>query len=264
MKRFNILIITQEDPFYVRIFFEEFLAHYNQLSEIKGVVIAPTMGKKTFKQLIKQMYDFYGFSDFVKMGLRYAYYKVCSAAAKYFPMRRFYSIPQICEHFKVPVQSCSNINSEGFLTEIRKMDLDLIISVAAPQIFKKKLIEIPRSGCINIHNSKLPKYRGMLPNFWQMYHGEKTVGTTIHMINDGVDDGQILLQTETDISQVKSLDSLIKTTKKNGAHLMIEVIDALKNSSVKPKPNPKEQSSYFTFPTKEDVQEFRKRGYRLL
>jgi len=144
------------------------------------------------------------------------------------------------------------------------MDIDLDISVAAPQIFKEKLIKLPSRGCINIHNSKLPKYRGMLPNFWQMFNGEKAVGTTIHFINAGIDDGDILFQKETPIEPGESLDSLIKRTKKLGAIFMIDAVLSLKQGPVKPLPNRKEEATYFTFPTKEQAKEFRKRGYKLL
>lgn len=264
MKRFNILMVTQEDPFYVRLFFEEFFKNYANLDEIKGVVIAPTMGKKSFKQLLKQMYDFYGASDFMKMGFRYAYYRFCDKASRTVPMKRFYSIKQLCRRYGVPVIHSSNINSEAFLKEISRLDLDLIVSVAAPQIFKARLISLPKKGCINIHNSNLPKYRGMLPNFWQMYHGEKTVGTTVHRINAGVDDGEILIQRETEIRPGESLDSLICRTKRSGSTLMIEAINGIKAGTLKPRPNSKEEATYFTFPTRQDVAEFRRRGNRLL
>ena len=264
MKRFNILMITQEDPFYVRLFFEEFFRNYGSLDEIKGVVIAPTMGKKSFKKLVAQMYGFYGPFDFLKMGLKYAYYKLCAKLSRTLPLKGFYSIEQLCRQYGVPVMHHSSVNAEAFLNEIRRLDLDLIISVAAPQIFKGPLIAIPKEGCINIHNSKLPRYRGMLPNFWQMYHGEKSVGTTVHRINAGVDDGEILIQKETEIRPGESLDSIIQRTKRFGASVMMEAIAGLKAGSLKPLPNRKQEATYFTFPTPLDVAEFRRRGNRLL
>jgi len=264
MKRFNILMITQEDPFYVRLFFEEFFRNYGPIDEIKGVVIAPTMGKKSFSQLLKQMYGFYGPIDFIRMGFKYVYYKLCAKLSRSLPLKGFYSIEQLCRRYGVPVMHRAKVNSTEFLEEIKKLDLDLIISVAAPQIFKEKLIAIPKEGCINIHNSRLPKYRGMLPNFWQMYHGEKAVGTTVHRINAGVDDGEILIQKETAIQPGDSLDSIIRRTKRFGAGVMIEVIEGLKAGSIKPKENRREDATYFTFPTARDVAEFRRRGNRLL
>jgi methionyl-tRNA formyltransferase len=264
MKPFHILFITQEDPFYVRLFFEEFFKRYDPTEDVKGVIVAPTMGKKSVKKLIRQMYDFYGPVDFVRIGARYAWHKTCDLLSRVVPLRRFHSISQVCRHYNVPVNACANINGEEFLETLRQMDLDLIISVAAPQIFKEPLIRIPRHGCINIHNAKLPKYRGMLPNFWQIFHGETSVGTTIHRINAGIDDGEILLQKETPLLNGESLDSIIRRTKTLGGQFMIEAINGLKRHSLTPLPNPSKDSTYFSFPTKQDVLEFKKRGHRLI
>jgi methionyl-tRNA formyltransferase len=104
----------------------------------------------------------------------------------------------------------------------------------------------------------------MLPNFWQMFNGEKTVGTTIHRINAGIDDGDIVLQTETPIHKGESLDSLICRTKKSGGRFMVEALHQLRTGRARVVPNRKEEATYFTFPTRKDVDEFRKRGYRLI
>lgn len=260
----NILFITQEDPFYIRIFFEEFLEKYIDKESVKGVVLAPTMGKKTIFALAKQMYDFYGLYDFIFMGFRYVYYNVGNMLPDKFVSRKFFSISKVCKYYNVPVYNIKNINDASFIERIKKMNLDLIVSVAAPQVFHEELIKLPNKGCINIHNSKLPKYRGMLPNFWQMYHGEKSVGTTIHQINAALDDGEILLQKDTPIAKNETLDSLIKKTKKYGANMMIEAIKGIDQGTLKSISNKKEDSTYFSFPTREQVREFKRKGFRLL
>jgi methionyl-tRNA formyltransferase len=104
----------------------------------------------------------------------------------------------------------------------------------------------------------------MLPNFWQMYHGETSVGLTIHRINAGIDDGDILLQTETPIVAGESLDALIRRTKKLGASLLIDVLRRVRAGDVRAIANRREHATYFTFPTRRDVEEFRRRGYRLI
>lgn len=264
MTSFKFLFITQEDPFYVRLFFEEFLANYPRREEIAGVVIAPTMGKKSLGRLIRQMYDFYGLRDFFVMGLRYVFYKFANKFSRILPLKRFYSIEQVCAHYRVPVITTQNLNGTEFLDRAKAMKIDLIASVAAPQVFKPALIDLPRLGCINIHNSRLPKYRGMLPNFWQMYNGEKSVGTTVHRINTSLDDGKILLQNETPILPGESLDSLIRRTKIAGAQMMQRVIEDLRAGTAVEIENSRDEATYFTFPTRADVQEFRRRGYRLV
>jgi len=260
----KLLFITQEDPFYVRLFFEEFLAHYPRLDEIAGVVIAPTMGNKGLSKLVCQMYEFYGPIDFVRMGLRYVYYKLMSRLAGVWRTRRFYSIRHVCEHYHIPVLEAQNINDAAFLRSIDTLGIDLIISVAAPQIFREALLAVPKQGCINIHNAKLPKYRGMLPNFWQMYYGEKAVGTTIHRINAKLDDGDILLQRESPIEPGETLEALIRRTKRLGARFMIEALQNIREGRVEPLPNNAAEATYFSFPTKAQVREFKAKGYRLI
>jgi methionyl-tRNA formyltransferase len=104
----------------------------------------------------------------------------------------------------------------------------------------------------------------MLPNFWQMYHGETSVGLTVHRINAGIDDGDILLQTETPIVAGESLDALIRRTKRLGAGLLIDVLRCVRNGDVRVIENPREHATYFKFPTRRDAEEFRRRGYRLI
>ena len=261
---FRVLFITQDDPFYVRLFFEEFFKIYKHLNEIKGVVITRAMGNKSLFKLARQMYDFYGPMDFLKIGLKYAGYKTVAITPSFLRKNGHYSLAHLCEHYGIQVIHESNINSMDFLDKVKRMGLDLIISVASPVIFKRDFIQIPKNGCINVHNAKLPKYRGMMPNFWQMYHNEKTIAITIHEINPKIDDGRIILQKEVDIHPGETLDSLIRRTKRIGAHFMIDAINMIKSGNVKYMGNDATQGSYFSFPTREDVIEFKRRGKRIM
>jgi methionyl-tRNA formyltransferase len=210
------------------------------------------------------MLDFYGPYDFVRVGSKYASYKILGMLNGRLGTGRSYNLAQLCGKYGIRVLRSRNINSGETLEELRKISPDLIISVAAPAIFKEELIRIPKYGCINIHNGKLPRYRGMLPNFWQLYHNEERVGITIHEINPGIDDGRIILQKEVDVETSETLDSLIRRTKKLGAHYMIEAIDLIKSGSVKYIENNPAEASYFSFPKREDVRKFKAMGKRLL
>ncbi len=264
MKPFCLAFITQDDPFYVRIFFEEFFRTYDNLGEVRALVIAPAMGKKSFSALLKQMYQFYGLVDFVRVGTMYVRNRILAKMPDWLLGGRAYSLEQVCKKHSINVLHVRNVNAPEFLHTLKQWDLDLVVSVAAPQIFRDDLIHLPHQGCINIHNSPLPKYRGMLPNFWQMYHGEKSVGTTIHRINAGIDDGEILLQKDSPIEPGESLDSLIRRTKVLGARFMVEALYRIRGGTVVGIPNRKDDSTYFSFPKREDVAEFRRRGFRLL
>jgi methionyl-tRNA formyltransferase len=256
--------ITQEDPFYVRIFFDEFLKRWPRLEEIGAVFIAPSMGKRSVAQLARQMYEFYGPADFVRLGARYVIYKLAARLPLGRGAKRYYSITQACKAYGVPVEHIPDVNAPEFIARLRAMKPELVVSVAAPQIFREALLSVPRLGCINIHNSKLPKYRGMLPNFWQLYNGERSVGTSIHRINKSLDDGAILLQRETPITPGETLESLILRTKRQGAEIMVEAVERLLSGSLDDLPNERAESSYYSFPTKQHVTEFRRRGLRLI
>ena len=262
--RFSLIFITQDDPFYVRCFFDEFFRIYPNAQEIKAVVIQNPMGKRSAWALAKQMYAFYGLTDFFKMGFRYLKTKSLTKLSHVYPKSEWFDLKQLCRAQNIKVLYQNALHQPEFLDKLRRQNLDLIISVAAPTIFKQELIDIPRLGCINIHHAPLPRYRGMMPNFWQLYHGEKTVGITIHKINSKIDEGEIILQRQVLITPSESLDALIKRTKRLGAHYMVEAIKMIRNGRVRYKKNRPEEGSYFSFPTREDVRKFREMGHRLL
>lgn len=260
----NVLFITQDDPIYVREFFDEFLELRIDGIRLLGIVLAPAMGKKKLRDLVSQMWGFYGPVDFFRMGFRFAKTKFLAGLPNSLRFGRTITIQQIADRHGVPVKFVADLNDAAFVDWVRQKGIDVVASVAAPQIIKEDLIDAPRIACINIHNATLPKYRGMLPNFWQMLHGEESVGTTVHKINKGIDDGPILAQSETRLLPDESLDGVIRRTKRAGAHLMLEVLTSFRHSTVRELPNDSSDGSYFSFPTRADVAEFRRRGYKLL
>ena len=263
----KIIFFTQEDPFYVKIFFDEFFKHYKSLNEIKAIVISKPMGKKSTFKLARQMYNFYGPFDFIRMGCRYRYVKLMGRRSvqkiESAVPPRTYTIKQLATAYGIRVIERSDLNTQSFLSLIKQYDPHLFISVASPIIFKENLIKLPKLDCINIHSAPLPRYRGMLPNFWQLYHGEKQAGITIHRIDVGIDTGDIILQSYIPIDPHESLDQLIQKSKRQGARLMIEAIETFRNGRVRYQ-KMEGEGSYFTFPTRKDVTEFKRRGKRLM
>lgn len=268
----KIVFFTQEDPFYVKIFFDEFFANYSSLDEIKAVVISKAMGHKSIWALVKQMYGLYGPFNFIRVGFKYVFYKIMSkrklsksleSGKSDKSVDRTYSVKQTVEAYGIEVIERSDINSESFLELIRGYDVDLFVSVASPIIFKEDLINIPKLDCINIHNAPLPKYRGMLPNFWQLYHGEKTAGITIHRIGKGIDTGDILIQQFVQIASDETLHSLIVKTKKKDADMIANIVESFKKGTVASM-LPEGNGSYFSFPTRRDVKELQRRGKHVL
>jgi methionyl-tRNA formyltransferase len=259
----RVVFITQEDPFYVRLFFAELFEHWAQTAEIVAVVIAPTMGHRSILSLARQMYGLYGPVGFMRLGFRLVRYKLAARLIAPLASSRSFSVAQECRRRGVLVHEAGDLNAPAFIDWLRAQQPDLVVSVAAPQIFRRALLQVPRLGCVNIHNSLLPRYRGMLPNFWQLYHGEKVVGATVHEVNEALDDGDILLQHRVDVLPEESLESLIVRTKRKGAHTMIEAIRGIFAGTLQRVPNDSSLATRFTFPTRQDAREFRRRGRRL-
>jgi methionyl-tRNA formyltransferase len=260
----RVLFVTQNDPIYVRIFFAELLRILPGSIDLVAIVIAPPMGKRSAAALARQMWDFYGPVDFVRMGFRYALLTVGSRLPRALRRGRACSIEQVAHDRGVAVRHVADLNAPEFVAWVRERGVDLLASVAAPQILREALLSAPRLGSVNIHNSKLPHYRGMLPNFWQMLHGEPVVGTTIHRINAELDEGAILAQIETPVEPGESLDALIRRTKHAGARFMIDTLEALAAGRLEERDNVAAAGSYFTFPRAADVRAFRRRGLKLL
>ena len=265
----KVLLVTQDDPFFTPIFFRELLK--NNISdkfELKGIIIQPPLGKKSLKKLIKQMYDFYGMFNFLILGTKFLVYKILNYVAVKIFNGKFpgvFSVEHILRKKNLNIINIKNINSKKSLDFLRAMNIDIIFSIAASQIFKKDILELPGMGCFNIHTSKLPKNRGMMPNFWSLYNYDKepVSAITIHKMNAKLDDGEILLQNEFKLNPEESLEKLIKKTKKMSANLFLKAIELLTNQEEKFIQNHAELATYHTFPVKDDVKKFKAKGLKL-
>jgi methionyl-tRNA formyltransferase len=265
----NIILITQDDPFYIPIFFKELLKRdVSKDFKLVGVVIQPALGKKSIKQLILQMLYLYGFVNFLIVGVKFITYKLLN----YFSIKIFkgkfpgiFSVEHLLRKENLNIIQIKNINSQDSLNFLKTLNLDIVFSIAASQIFKEDILNLPRIGCFNIHTSKLPKNRGMMPNFWSLYNYDKdpVSAITIHKMNSKLDDGEILLQQLFDLNPKESLDKLIKRTKKITAELFLEAIIMLDTGKQKFIKNDSSVASYNTFPNKEDVKKFRMKGLRI-
>lgn len=161
-------------------------------------------------------------------------------------------------------QVITDSNDPAFVRHIRALSPDLIVSYSAPQIIKPELLSIPRYGVINVHGALLPDYRGCLPSFWYLYHGEKRGGATVHYMSAKIDDGDIIEQGSVDISDCDSMFELMKRTKRVGGELMVRAIEKIADGSAVTRKNETDRGSYFSFPTVEQAREFRRRGKRLI
>jgi methionyl-tRNA formyltransferase len=175
---------------------------------------------------------------------------------------RSYNLEQIATAYRIPYKKTGNPNAAEFVESVRQRGADVLVSVACPYILKNALLCVPPRGCVNIHHAPLPCYKGMMPTFWQMYHGEKSVGVTVHSMVARIDEGQSLLQETLEIKEGETLHELIQRTKRHGAHCMARALRAIRSNSQFTRPLNGENGSYYTFPTIAEIKEFHRRGYR--
>jgi methionyl-tRNA formyltransferase len=124
----------------------------------------------------------------------------------------------------LPVLQPERVRSSEFMEGFGKLDPDLVVVAAFGQILPKEIIERPRRGCINVHPSLLPRYRGAAPLNWTIIRGEVQTGVTIMQMDEGMDSGDILLQEETPIGPCETVGELHDRLAVQGANLLIETI----------------------------------------
>ena len=185
--------------------------------------------------------------------------------ARYFKVKlRGDSIVKLAKDKGLPILECGSVNDPDYIERLKALEPDIVASVAAPEIFKKGILDVPAKGCINIHSGKLPIYRGMMPNFWQLLKGEKHACVTVHEMVEKLDAGGVLGTLEWALKENDSLDRVITGTKQDGARLMMDVILKIKADEAIAIPLDMSKKDYFSFPKAKDVKAFRKRGHRMI
>jgi len=142
----------------------------------------------------------------------------------------------LAESLGLNVLQPEKVGHSSFLEIFREAAPDLVIVAAFGQILPKEIIDGPRQGCINIHPSLLPKYRGAAPINWALIRGEEKTGVTIMRMDEGVDSGDILLQEETPIRPEESFGELHDRLAKMGAELLLTALVMLEAGTLQPRP----------------------------
>ncbi len=249
----RLLFVTEDDPLYVVRFFEVFFDEYPKDEiEIVGVSVQNAFGESLGKTA-RRLWRLYGPFDFARLGARYARARAQGA-----------SISALVARHGLQLVPCESVNAPEYIERVRRLEPDVIASVAAPEIFRASILAAPRLGCINIHSGRLPVYRGMMPTFWQLLHGEKHVVITVHEMVEELDAGAVLGTLDWSLRERDNLDRVITETKRAGARLMIDVLRGMRTGTIRATPLDWTKKQYFGFPKPEDAQAFKTRGHRLL
>jgi methionyl-tRNA formyltransferase len=160
----------------------------------------------------------------------------------------------------IAVFDAPDVNAPSFLETLRRLEVDLVVSLNCPQKLKKGVLSTPRSGCINVHFGKLPRYRGILPIFHAILNGERAFGVTVHVMDEKLDNGDILAQRDVPILPGDTLETLYPKGFAAASELLDEVFRDFERGSVVRRANPESEMTYYTYPTRGQIRDY----YRLV
>ncbi|WP_124972196.1 methionyl-tRNA formyltransferase, partial [Aphanothece sacrum] len=163
------------------------------------------------------------------------------------------AIKKLAFKHDIPVWQPKKIKKhQDTLYALKNAQADAFIVVAYGQILSPEILAMPKLGCINVHGSILPKYRGAAPIQWCLYHGEAETGITTMLMDEGMDTGAMLLKAYTPIDLLDNAHQIAEKLAEQGADLLIETLGKLEQSKINPIPQNDSEATYASLIKKED------------
>ncbi len=157
---------------------------------------------------------------------------------------QFTPVKECAIKYNIPVYQPRRVREPECIEELRKYEADIMVVVAFGQILPKEILEMCEYGCVNVHASLLPKYRGAAPIQWAIIDGEEVTGVTTMQMDEGLDTGDMLLKTEIPIEPKETGGSLHDKLSEAGAKLCVETLKALEEKTVTPIPQGETTTAY--------------------
>lgn len=151
----------------------------------------------------------------------------------------------------IPVLQPEKVKEPEFVEQLRSYEPDLIAVTAFGQILSEPILEMPKYGCINVHGSLLPKYRGAAPMQWSIIDGEKVTGITTMYMAKGLDSGDMLLKAEVEITDEDTFATIHDKMAVTGTNLLLDTLDQLEAGTLERIPQDHDAATYAPMITKE-------------
>jgi len=257
----RVTFLTTDEPLYLPRFFQEALdALSGDGHEFTAAIVPPIYKGTTKRQLMLRYFKVFGPAEFLRLSAGVAWSKLMDRLGMSGRGGRWYSLEGFFKDRGVPHFALADMNSPEGLAAVRETKPDLLVSVSCPQIFGRELAGSAPLGCLNLHGSILPDYRGVMPSFWMLANGEKKAGVTLFFVNDKIDAGDILVQRVFDIRDDDTLDSFIRRSKSIGAESVVEGIKKVAEGGYETRPIDCTKGRYFGWPDGKAVGRFRAAG----
>ena len=157
---------------------------------------------------------------------------------------QFTPVKECAMKYNIPVFQPRKVREPECIEELRKYNADIMVVVAFGQLLPKEILEMTPYGCVNVHASLLPKYRGAAPIQWAIIDGEEVTGVTTMQMNEGLDTGDMLLKVEIPIEAKETGGSLFDKLSDAGAKLCVETLDKLEKKEITPIPQGETTTAY--------------------
>lgn len=156
----------------------------------------------------------------------------------------FSPVKQVAIENNLPVYQPVKAKEESFVKEIKDLNPDVIVVVAYGQLLSKEFLNIPKYGCVNVHVSLLPKYRGAAPINWVIINGEEKTGVSTMFMDEGLDSGDIILQSEFKLDDEITAGELHDWMTLEGSKVLCETLDLIKEGKAPRTPQNHDEFSY--------------------
>jgi methionyl-tRNA formyltransferase len=161
-------------------------------------------------------------------------------------------VEMLAQELDIPVIQPDNIHNPSSMTQLSEWKADILIVAAFGQILKKQVLELTKYGCLNVHASLLPRWRGAAPINAAIYHGDKETGITIMKMDKGLDTGIIISQRTTPILDVDDAGTLSERLADIGGELLIDTLPRYISGEITPIPQDDSKATYAPMLKKED------------
>ena len=163
----------------------------------------------------------------------------------------FSPVKECALKYGIPVFQPERIKRPEAVETLKTFEADIFVVVAFGQILSKEILDMPKYGCINVHASLLPKYRGAAPIQWAILNGDPVTGVTIMQMNEGMDTGDILTVREVPIQPEDTGESLFDKLSVVGAELLVDTLPLIEAGKLQPVKQDEESASHVRMLTKE-------------
>ncbi|MDP7028852.1 MAG: formyltransferase family protein [Phycisphaerales bacterium] len=257
-------VFIQNEPFYLPKVLDKYLREF--ADSTAGINIqSVAQGKRSVVGTAMDLLRLYGFGYFQWKLRKFICKKIAAKVMNEWlgSTRTCHSVKAVARKYGVPVTEAVNVNSEEFRSHLRDEGVEFIVSISGTQFYGKKLREQTPKGIVNCHGALLPKYRGLMPSFWTLANGETEGGTSVHFVNEKLDDGPIIVQKRYRIWPHDTLEGVMARSKDLAAEAIIECVRLVESGDFTTMPNDEADSSDFTMPTRADLARLRAAGHRL-